>query len=65
MLHGAITKMEMSTHSPNADNFVKVIRCSIVFSKTGKGLHLAGSRMVCVPGNGKCGADWLQIILGD
>jgi len=55
----------ISTHNSNADNSVKVIRCSIVFSKAVKELHLDDSVMVCISGNGKCHADWLQIILGD
>lgn len=56
---------QISDHNPNADHFVKVIRCSIVFSKAVKESHLDDSVMVCVSENGKCRADWLQIILGD
>lgn len=64
--YSTLTKTKwISIQGTNEDNFVKVIRCLIVFGGAVKESHLAELIMVCISGSGKWCADSLPIIVED
>lgn len=66
LLQNTLTKTKwIIIQDTNEDNFVKVVRRSIVFGGAVTELHLAVLIMVFISGSGKWCAYWLPIILED